>query len=122
MCGNRTCPLAWRDRLLLRALCHELCDETGKGLLEYRVEPAYIIFDVCTRLNVDPYDVLPPEIVNRIKEREHIRLWPTLSEAEEAELVDLAGIREPGLVDDVGRIREEQRINEYEMYHGPRPF
>lgn len=95
MCGNQTCPLAWRDRLNLRALCNEIEYELPGSLMSRRIEPGWVIYDVCQKLGVEPRDVLPAEVVNRIEQWKNSRLWPTLTEAEDAEMVELDGIRVP---------------------------
>lgn len=95
MCGNITCPLAWRDKLSLRRLCNEIEYQLPGTLMSRRVEPGWILFDVCAALNIDPRDVLPAETVNRIEAWKNSRLWPTLTEAEDEELVELDNIRVP---------------------------
>ena len=89
------CPLRWREILNLRMLVNDLTSESGIDLLKSPFSPGYILFDACTMIGLDPREVLPADIVNRVLARQLERPWPTLTEAEDAEMVELANIRQP---------------------------
>lgn len=93
MCGNPTCPLAWRERQALRALCGELMEEEGKGLQNLQANAGLVMFDVCRALDIDPYVILPADVIVRVDEILSSRPWPTLTEAEHAEMVELENVR-----------------------------
>ena len=94
MCGNAICPLAWRDKLNLRILCNELSEHGEIDLLTTLQPVALVLLDCCDILNLDPLEVLGSEMMGRIKRRGDSRLWPTLTEAEDAEMVELDNIRQ----------------------------
>jgi hypothetical protein len=116
MCGNQKCPLAWRDKLNLRMLVNELSEHGAIDLLQTLQPIALVILDCCAGLQLDPIEVLGPEMMGRIHRRGDVRLWPTLTESEDEELIELANVRQP--YDDA----RDARINELEMWRGPRPF
>jgi len=109
MCSNTTCPLHWRDLLLLRRMVNDISEECSSNLLERRVEPGYVIYDVCTALSLDPKSVLPGATVDRIIESENVRLWPTLTDAENAEMVELSNIGRSDLSDPISLVPEPVR-------------
>lgn len=92
MCGNSTCPLAWREKLNLRMLVDELSEGGQIDLLQTLQPIALVLLDACAALNVDPVDVLGCKIMGRIDRLGDIRLWPTLTEAEDNELINLDNI------------------------------
>jgi hypothetical protein len=96
MCGNATCLLAWRDKLNLRILCNELSEHGTIDLLQTLQPVALVLLDCCAILSLDPGEVLGAEMMGRIKRRGDSRLWPTLTEAEDVEMVDLDNIRQSG--------------------------
>jgi len=112
MCGNATCPLAWRDKLNLRMLCNELSEHGEIDLLSTLQPVALVLLDCCAILNLDPLDVLGPEMMGRINRRGDNRLWPALTEAEDAEMVELDNIRQLDKPDHLGPVIEPCRAEE----------
>jgi hypothetical protein len=85
-------------------LCNELSENDALDLLQTLQPVALVLFDVCAALHMDPEEVLGAVMVRRIKWRGETRLWPTLTEAEDEELIELAGIREPDIPEKVGPV------------------
>jgi len=114
MCGNQTCPLEWRDKLNLRILCNELSEDGRIDLLQTLQPIALVIFDCCQTLHLDPVEVLGPKMVGRIERRGDTRLWPTLSEDEDAELAETDAIREGPTGRDTGMREGASFPDDYE--------
>jgi hypothetical protein len=85
-------------------LCNELSEHGAIDLLQTLQPIALVVLDCCAILNLDPVEVLGPEMMGRIRRRGDTRLWPTLSESEEAEMVELANIRQSDEPDVVCRV------------------
>ena len=118
MCGDVTCSLAWRDKLKLRMLVNELSEQGTIDLLQTLQPVALVIVDMCAALNLDPLDALGSEMMSRINRRGDTRFWPVLTEAEDVEMVELAGIRQSDILDETDLIsdRAQQRTEE-ERWH-----
>jgi len=100
MCGNTSCALAKTDRIKLRELCVELAGPSGPDLRNLRLDAGHLIFDVCSALAIEPVVVMDAKTVYAIRAEGADRLWPTLTEAEDEEMIELAGIREPEIKDE----------------------
>jgi hypothetical protein len=122
MCGVTNCPLAFRETLALRQIVGELTEGNTRDGLSLRLDAGRLLYDVCVAIGLDPWSVLSPAVVSRILCEDARYLWPTLTEAEDAEMVELDNVREPYIPDTIRPVTEERRINEYEMWRGPRPF
>jgi hypothetical protein len=99
MCGVSNCPLAFREILNLRQLVAELSEDGRIDLLQTLQPVALVILDMCAVLALDPGEVLGSEMMGRIDRRGDTRLWPTLTAAEDAEMVELDNIRQMDLSD-----------------------
>jgi hypothetical protein len=110
MCGVSNCPLAFREILNLRQLVAELSEDGRIDLLQTLQPVALVILDMCAVLALDPGEVLGSEMMGRIDRRGDTRLWPTLTEAEDKELIELAGIREPVHSDWYNSLTEAEKI------------
>ena len=122
MCGVTNCPLAFRETLALRKIVNELTEGSAEHALSTQLDAGRLLYDVAVAIGLDPWSVLNPAIMTRLLDEDVTRLWPTLSEAEGAELVELDNIRQADKPDRDCPLPEEQRINEYEMWRGRRPF
>jgi hypothetical protein len=91
--------LAKQDRIRLRALCIELAGPEAMDLRSFATDAAHIIFDVCDAFAIEPVVVMDARTVYGIRAEKVCRLWPTLSEAEDEEMIDLANLREPDIED-----------------------
>jgi len=94
MCGVTNCPLAFRETLALRQIVNELSDDSAEHTLTMLLDAGRLLYDVAIAIGLDPWSILSPAIVCRILVEDAVRLWPTLTEAEHAEMVELDGIRD----------------------------
>jgi len=99
MCGVSNCPLAFRETLALRHLVNELTEGGAEDALKLSLDAGRLLYDVAVAIGLDPWSVLNPAIMTRLLDEDVTRLWPTLTEAEDEELIELAGIREPEIKD-----------------------
>jgi len=108
MCGVTNCPLAFRETLALRRIVNELTEGSAKNALELEIDAGRLLYDVATAIGLDPWSVLNPAIMARLLDEGQTRLWPTLTEAEDAELVELANVRAPVFLDPVFPLTDAQ--------------
>ena len=104
MCGVVNCPLAFRETLALRQIVEELTEGDLYNDMAVKMDVGRLLHDVAVAIGLDPWAVLNPAIMCRILDEDVTRLWPTLTEAENAELVDLASIRETVESDEISPV------------------
>jgi hypothetical protein len=91
-------------------LVNELNEQNEFGIATLNLPAEALLYDVCIALGLDPRAVLGPEAMGRIKRRGDTRLWPTLTVAEDEEMVELAGIREPVEPDEITPVWDEYNL------------
>jgi hypothetical protein len=89
-------------------------------LRDFKTDAAHLLYDVCVALEIEPVVVMDARTVYGIRAEKFCRLWPTLTEAEDEEMVGLDNIRQSAELDEIGPVSEEQRTIERELYRGPR--
>jgi len=97
MCGVQNCPLAFRETLALRKIVNELTEGSAEHALNLQLDAGRLLFDVAVAIGLDPWSVLNPAIMTRLLDEDVTRLWPTLTEAEHEELLELENIRQSDL-------------------------
>lgn len=107
MCGVTNCPLAFRETLALRRIVNELTEGDLYNDMAVKMDAGRLLHDVAVAIGLDPWSVLNPAVECRINNEDLMRLWPVLTEAEDAELVELAGIREPVKPDGIAPVWDE---------------
>ena len=112
MCGVQNCPLAFRETLALRKIVNELTEGSAEHALNLQLDAGRLLFDVAVAIGLDPWSVLNPAIMVRLMNEDATRLWPTLTEAENAEMVELDNTRQPDKPDSHGPITEPPRAEE----------
>ena len=109
MCGVQNCPLAFRETLALRKIVNELTEGSAEHVLNLALDAGRLLYDVSLAIGLDPWSVLNPAIMTRLLDEDATRLWPTLTEAEDAEMVELDGIRVPydqSYIDELKRLMQ----------------